>query len=345
MFAKARELIDSAKSLVAEHDAADPHTAGRVRQVVGGTLVADGLVGLENPLNGRKTRPGILGALFLLGFGGLFVGAGLWISGSGADTDATTQGLITDVQRQFRSGSGSGSSSTCGLTAEFTVDGRRYVTSSRVSSGGNCDETTGSSIEVRYNSANPAVAEVGARPLWFGMIFVGVGGLIATAGLVTLAVRAFCIMLGARLYLTGSRMVKLSPPGNGDTGVVEEVRSHLIALMNSGPERATTAPNPATFMTGGVLGTWWRTVAEASRQNARAQSPQQGSVVARRSRRPRSRAGTRPRTAATCGGTTASSGPTTSPRGRLAALPPTDARHPVVPAPLGADNAGAWRPR
>jgi hypothetical protein len=273
LFAKARELIGSARSMVAEHDAADPHTAGRVRQVVGGTLVADGLVGLENPLNGRKSRPGILGALFILGFGGLFVGGGLWISSSGADTDATTQGVITDVQRQHRAGSGS--SKTCSLAAEFTVDGRRYATRSRVSSGGNCDEATGSSIEVRYNSANPAEAEIGTKPLWFGMIFVVVGALIALAGLVTLAVRAFCIMLGARLYLTGSRMVKESPAGIGDTGVVEEVRSRLLALMNSGPERATTAPNPATFMTGGVLGTWWRTVAEASRHSAQAQNPQQ----------------------------------------------------------------------
>ncbi len=273
MFAKARELIDSARSMVAEHDAADPHTAGRVRQVVGGTLVADGLVGLENPLNGRKSRPGILGALFLLGFGGLFVGGGLWISSSGADTDATAQGVITDVQRHYRSGSGSGT--TCRLSAEFTVDGRRYIASSPVRSGGNCDKATGSSIEVRYSSANPAEAEVGTRPLWFGMIFVAVGALIALAGLVTLAVRVFCIMLGVRLYLTGSRMVRESPPGTGDGGVVEEVRSRLLALMNSGPGPATTAPNPATFMTGGVLGTWWRTVAEASRQNAQAQSPQQ----------------------------------------------------------------------
>jgi hypothetical protein len=232
LFAKARELIDSARSMVAEHDAADPHTAGRVRQVVGGTLVADGLIGLENPLNARKSRPGVLGALFLLGFGGLFVGVGLWISSSGADTDATTQGVVTDVQRQHRSGSGS--STTCRLTAEFTVDGRRYVAGSPVSSGGNCDEATGSPIEVRYDSANPAEAEVGARPLWFGMIFVVVGALIALAGLVTFLVRAFCIVFGARLYLTGSRMVRESPPGIGETGVVEEVRTRLLALMNSG---------------------------------------------------------------------------------------------------------------
>lgn len=56
LFGYAREVLGKAKDVVAEYDAQSPHTAGQVRQAIGGLLIADGLIGLENPLGGSTLR-------------------------------------------------------------------------------------------------------------------------------------------------------------------------------------------------------------------------------------------------------------------------------------------------
>lgn len=65
--------IAQAKQTLATYDADNPHTAGRLRQALGGVLIADGLVGLENPLNGQKARPGLIGSMAGIVFAAIFV--------------------------------------------------------------------------------------------------------------------------------------------------------------------------------------------------------------------------------------------------------------------------------
>lgn len=57
----------------------DPHVWGRAKQVAGGLLVADGLVGLENPLDGERRRAGIFSGLSFMVVGGVFVAASPWM--------------------------------------------------------------------------------------------------------------------------------------------------------------------------------------------------------------------------------------------------------------------------
>lgn len=71
--ARGASLISSAKQLIASYDAQTPYTAGQARKTVGGLLIADAFVGLENPLNSKKSRPGLLGAIFGVVFGLAFM--------------------------------------------------------------------------------------------------------------------------------------------------------------------------------------------------------------------------------------------------------------------------------
>lgn len=43
-----------------------PYLRGRAMRLGGGALLADGLVGLENPLDGRRERAGIFGSLLMV---------------------------------------------------------------------------------------------------------------------------------------------------------------------------------------------------------------------------------------------------------------------------------------
>jgi hypothetical protein len=77
----------------------DPKNQGNVMLGAGGILVADGLVGLDNPFAGRNRRPGIFGALLIIVVGLVFVVGGVWaLRASGPIPGGiTTTGHVVDV--------------------------------------------------------------------------------------------------------------------------------------------------------------------------------------------------------------------------------------------------------
>ncbi len=230
-------LLGQARAMIAEHDATTPHTAGRVRQTIGGLLIADGLVGLENPLNGRKSRAGILGAALLLVFGVACVGLSIWLMQRGPETDATTTGQVTAVEDVP-------SRDTCPIDATFTVDGQDYEVQSSSESSGNCDRAIGSPIEVSYDSTDPRVNEIAgaSRLLYFVLAF---GVLYLVLGLVLFVIRAITIVVGARLYFAGRKQAAANPRTPEDSGAVDAVRKQFVGLIF-----ARTAQPGSRFLAG-----------------------------------------------------------------------------------------------
>lgn len=230
--AQARQIADKYRN--------DAHVWGRTKQVAGGLLIADGLVGLENPLDGKKTRPGIAGSLFFVVFGLIFGGAGLFMIFGGIDTDAETTGTVTDVARNHRSGS---SSTTCGLTASYVVDGKTYTAGSHGSSSSDCGKHVGSKVTVGYQSAHPEVGQIkgGSLIMW---LFPFIGGLTLLFGVGLFLLRLASIVGGLLLFLSGRRQVKENPTSNGNAeAAVVEVRQEMLNLLLSGRNKVVALGN------------------------------------------------------------------------------------------------------
>ncbi|MFF1530316.1 DUF2510 domain-containing protein [Cellulomonas sp. NPDC058312] len=228
--------ITEARATIARVETANPHTAGQVRQAVGAVLVADGLVGLEVP-GGKKSRPGIVGALGGVLMGLAFIAMPLFAFGLSPDTDASTTGTITAVSRY---------DDTCGLQAVFTVDGQEYRTSSTARSSSFCSKAVGDAIQVDYDSTDPGRSET-ADPTGrlVLMVFVAVGALIALVSLGQAVLRCASLVYGLRLVATGSAQAKRHPRTTDDAGLVEEARQAITAVLLShrrAGRRSSTTP-------------------------------------------------------------------------------------------------------
>lgn len=254
LFGHAREVLGKAKDVVADYDAQSPHTAGQVRQAIGGLLIADGLVGLENPLGG-KTRSGIFGHLFQALFGSIFVFVGFFFfSLAGAEGDATTTGTITQVNTHTGD-----DSTTCSLRAEFWVGDVPYQAGTPMSSSSFCSKNVGGTVDIRYDSDNPANADIDEDSmLWLVLIFPAAGLLVMLPALVGLAFSAAAIFFGWRLVRSGRAMAAANPPTTTDQGVVAEAKDKFISvvtsLRGSGSNAGATGPRTKFAQSLGLIG-------------------------------------------------------------------------------------------
>lgn len=243
-FGPARQTIGSAKEVVADHDARHPHVAGEVRQAVGGLLVTDGLAGLRD-LHGRKaSRSGILGHVGQALFGLFFLAFGLFfVHVFTVDGDATTTGTVTHVNR----GTDTDGNTTCSVDAEFWVDGRPLNASSHYSSSGFCGKRPGSTVEVRYDSANPSDAAVDGGDTWWIWVFPAAGLLVLALALANISLSLSVALFGWKLVRAGRAMTASAPAtSTDDAAVAEAVEEYTAAIgrLRGGPSHDEEAPVP-----------------------------------------------------------------------------------------------------
>lgn len=220
----AKNTTNKAKETLSRYESDNPHTAGQIRRAVGGVLIADGLVGLENPFDGKKTRPGIAGAMISVVLGLVFIAVASFMTTLGPDTDAETTGQVVAVK----------GSETCSMTAEFVVDGTTYTARSTGQSSTNCDHAPGDTVTVLYSSANPARSTTEEPVLnVFAWVFGGVGVLVAVGGLFTTVVRAASIVFGITLWRSGSKMIRENPRTADDAGLVDQARQAITRLLTA----------------------------------------------------------------------------------------------------------------
>ncbi len=207
----------------------DPYVRGRAEQVAGGLLIAEGLVGLENPLDGRRGRPGILGGAFLLIFGVI------WLAITASALSMTqpykdglsTSGTITQVSRTTSTDADGDRTTTCGVTVSYRVGEESYIASPSYSSSGLCSKTRGEEIPVSYRPANPAGGRVVTDERWL-VVFPMVGWLCVAVGGVTVLLRSVSLGFGVWLFLHGRRLAA-SAPAVPVHELVAEVRSTFLA--------------------------------------------------------------------------------------------------------------------
>lgn len=222
----------------------DPHTRGKVEKFAGMALIADGLVGLENPLDGKKSRSGILGGVFLLVIGAAFFLAGNFVADQGKPYENGVE--ITGKVVQVVRGSGS-SSNTCSRVIEYRIAEETYMTGDdHLSSSSYCDDM-GQDVKLSYLPNTPGSARVidnGAKSM--GVIFMAMGlGLVGVAVVGTL-IKLAEIIIGVVLWVRGRRRVRNNPP---------TVESDWLARLQSAwsgqdssaaSSGALPAPAPAT---------------------------------------------------------------------------------------------------
>ncbi len=221
----------------------DPHAQGQAAKVAGVALVADGFIGLENPLDGKRTRRGIFGTLFLVVFGGVFFASGTFVFNSTKpyDNGVIVEGRVTAVER--------GSENACSLIVEYQIGNERFTTASSSSSTTQCDDV-GRTVEVSYLPDQPGSARV-VESVWFGRIFQLVGGVIILAGLTTMVVRFLEICVGAYLWFWGRRRTRQHPP-TASSDWMGQLRAAWVGNAPA-PVSAAGAPLTAAEQLGGLI--------------------------------------------------------------------------------------------
>ena len=256
--AKPSSPIRFARETLARFDAERPHTAGRVRQVIGGVLIADGLVGLENPLDGKKTRPGLLVNLAAAIFMSLFFGMFYSVTSSIEDQptgayDVATQGRVFAAEPLD-------DPSTCGGYLTYTADGVEYEWFDIYQKGtaASCAETIGRTVDVAYQSDDPAEARIGPAdpvvdqtipPLFFWS-FVGVPLLLAVIAWAAVLPRVAAIVAGWLIIRSGTRMIDENPASAADEALVAQAKemftNALVAARAHGRKAAAAVTGTRT---------------------------------------------------------------------------------------------------
>lgn len=218
MFKQIARLKAGASDIVSKHEGGNPRTTGRVYQAVGGLLVADGLIGLENPFSRNKSRPGIFGAFVFFAVGvGILIATPLLVKIP--DVDSMTVGSISKISAPRVDKDDEDGVGTCSYVARYAVDGKEYTVRSGYSSSSTCKSHIGEPVDVHYLAATPSrgVVSLGTQKAirWGG---IGFGSLFLMIGLVTFVIRAITLFFGIKLFLRGRRLVKSSPPSQEDDG-------------------------------------------------------------------------------------------------------------------------------
>lgn len=255
-FARIRALI--------REKSQDPYLQGRAAQIAGGALLADGLFGLENPLDGKKKRAGIFGNVLLIVGGLVFFLFGSYIAKSVTpyENGIMTTGTVTAVESHTSTDSKGKTSTSCSAQVEFSVSDKLYKVSPNFSSDTFCG-MQGSPIDVSYLAENPSGAR--AIPPGAGWIrsakYIGVFILVIAIG--TTLVRLAEIIAGIWLLLYGRRRVREHPSTAPEGSLLEELqqawgsKSSMAALgatqsASSGSALSDIASFAATHFGGGL---------------------------------------------------------------------------------------------
>jgi len=240
-----KSLKGQATGFLEQYKQKDPATLAAAQQAVGGLLILDGFIGIDNPF-ANKNRPGIFGTLGVMAFATLFMFVPTFFSSlSGMDKmTAETQGQVSTVGAPQTSTDSDGNrSTTCTFVAKYTVDGRAYESPSSSSSSSYCQYTAGQSVTINYNPENPA-QWMGDRAFVMNMlnIFFFVGLFFFLTGLVTFVIRLVSIIFGWKILRSGRALAKTLPNGPDLGATIDVIKKDFTKIVFGFNDAAPATP-------------------------------------------------------------------------------------------------------
>lgn len=216
----------------------EPAVRARAAQVAGTALIADGLVGLENPL-GEHSRSGILGGIVMTVLGVVLLGPAATFGASfGAHPDGeTVMGSVSSV------GLPQGDGGSCSMTFRYDFAGQTYERSPGWSGSGLCDLVVGDPVEVSVVASDPARGRLVTGGTGLAAIWIPrAPWLFIVLGAWTTLVRLVELVVGTWLLLWGRRTARALRGTPVDDAIVAELKR----AWAGGADAAPGATGPMT---------------------------------------------------------------------------------------------------
>ena len=236
-----KNIKNHAEQFLSDYKQKSPATFAAAQEAIGGLLILDGFIGIDNPLGGRK-RPGIFGSLIGIILGLVFVfGTGFFTNLTGiSKMTSTTTATVVSVSQPSTTTNNSGSS--CTPTAKYTVNGAEYSQTASSGSSSACSLTQGQTISINYNPNNPGQWAYDLHTVKTVLkIFPIAGVLVSLTSLVTFAIRLFSIIFGWKLLKSGRALAKTLPTGT-DLGTIKKEIEQNFAKSVFGMGRNSQTP-------------------------------------------------------------------------------------------------------
>jgi hypothetical protein len=236
-----KNLKNEANSFLSQYKNENPTTYAAAQQSIGGLLILDGFVGIDNPFGGKR-RAGIFGSLLGVAVGLIFVFMPVIFNGlSGFNKmTATTSATVVSVQQSASQDGGS-----CTAVARYTVSGKEYNQNSSYGSGSLCSLTTGSTIAINYNPDNPGSWGYDVKTIsTYIKIFPLFGIITVISSLVTFVIRLLSIIFGWKILKSGRALAKTLPAGTDYSTLKEEIRQNFLKRVFNFGNVNNAAPAP-----------------------------------------------------------------------------------------------------
>lgn len=199
----------------------EPVVRARAARIAGTALIADGLVGLENPL-GKQSRSGILGAIVLTVVGVLLFTPAAAL---GRSLGPYADGIVITGEVASVSLPSSSDSSSCGMTFRYAYEGQSYERSPSYAGSSFCDLVVGDTVEVSLVPSDPARGRLTSDGTsLFATWIPRAPWLLVVAGAWTTLVRLVEIVVGIRLLLWGRRVGREEAPSGTEERVLAELK-------------------------------------------------------------------------------------------------------------------------
>lgn len=230
------KIKSAADNFLNQYKTSSPASYAAAQQAVGGLLIVDGFMGIDNPLGANK-RSGIFGSFLgiILGlvfiFGTTFIGNFFGVNKMTAATTAT----VTNVSQPATSTDNS--SGTCTATAKYLVSGKEYTQTASSSTSSTCSLNKGQQININYDPSNPGAWAYDLDTIKNILKLFPIAGIfLAIVSLFTFIVRLLSIIFGWKLLKNGRNLAKTLPPGTDISTIKNEIRQNFAQhLFNFTP--------------------------------------------------------------------------------------------------------------
>jgi hypothetical protein len=220
-----KSIKNQAQQFLGNYGSENPATFAAAQQAIGGLLMLDGFIGIDNPFGGKK-RSGIFGS-----FVGILLGLGL-VFGTGTyaglldvnDLTANTTATVVSVNQQYTRSN----NNRCTIQAVYTISGKEYTNTASGVSSSTCALTQGQVIDINYDPNNPGTFAHDLDDVKTVLKIIPIAGaILAFTSIFTFAIRLLSIIFGWKLLKSGRTLAKTLPAGTDLSTIKNEIKQNF----------------------------------------------------------------------------------------------------------------------